>query len=379
VGSVAEPERTKRCPSCGDEFGDPGRDGRDRQVVAVGAKIPLLGDDVLLCVRCIGGVRSQADWGYPLPTKEDSPLPLQGSFDELLDAAEELFDELFMAARVLLGENAEEKQIIPTLALANHLCHGVPRLVREKDQLVGVWGDERAWDEEADGFARRFSGLQPVQVARGALILERQPVSISIGRSVADGNPVAVVVRLYPHQTTLAKPEDVASLYGKRLSDAGISSDEKRTGNLSFHFRNGRLELDITPGTVVERIEKPKPGFRTDKASFPHPSLVRSLYSALRDEFRGDLATRPRSHPPKAKNLVPACVAFFLREEYGIAGRMIIHRLLNEHVLCEIGKSLPEGHSTSEETQLWKSVGNNAVVRDPLLDASWTLFWEGCE
>src|SRR5215212_10595608 len=150
--SVAEPERTKRCPSCGDKFGDP---GRDPQVVAVGAKIEILGDDVLLCGRCIGGARSGADWGYRLPTREDLPLPLPGGFDEL-----------FKAAKVLLEDNAGENQIIPTLALANHLCHGVPRLEREKERLVGVWGDERTWDEEADRFARRFGGLRPVRVAR---------------------------------------------------------------------------------------------------------------------------------------------------------------------------------------------------------------------
>jgi hypothetical protein len=32
------------------------------------------------------------------------------------------------AAKVLLKEDAPESQVIPTLALANHLCHGGPRL-----------------------------------------------------------------------------------------------------------------------------------------------------------------------------------------------------------------------------------------------------------
>jgi hypothetical protein len=374
VGSVAEPERTKRCPSCGDEFGDPGRDGDefgnpgcDPQVVAVGAKIEILGDDVLLCVRCIGSARSGADWGYRLPTKEDSPLPLPGGFDEL-----------FKAAKVLLEDNAGENQIIPTLALANHLCHGVPRLVREKERLVGVWGDERTWHEEADRFARRFGGLRPFRVARGVLVLERQPVSIAIDHSVADGTPVAVVMSVYPHQTTLAEPKDVASLYGKRLSDAGISCDEERTGNLSFYFRNDRLELDITPGTTTEREDEHQPGWRTHKASFPHPRLVQKLYTALREKFAQDLATRLSSYAPEAEKLVPACVAFFLRR-YGMAGRKKIHQALNEYVLRENSQKLPEGYSNSKERQLWRLVNNAAVVRDPLIDASWTLFWEGYE
>ena len=84
---------------------------------------------MLLCARCMSRVRATGEWDYWLPTKEDSPLPLS-----------EGFEELFKAARVLLEENAAENQIIPTLALANHLCHGVPRLAAEKERLMRLWG-----------------------------------------------------------------------------------------------------------------------------------------------------------------------------------------------------------------------------------------------
>src|SRR5215211_2016856 len=102
------------------------------------------------------------------------------------------FDELFRATRVLLKECAkknEEDRIIPTLAFANHICDRVPRLVEEKDRLVGLWGDERIWDEEADRFARRFGGLKLVRVVQGVLILERRPVFIAIGYSLTTKNP----------------------------------------------------------------------------------------------------------------------------------------------------------------------------------------------
>jgi hypothetical protein len=265
VRNVAEPQRTKRCPSCGHEFGDP---GRDPQVVAVGAKIEILGDDVLLCVRCIGGARSRADWGYRLPTKEDSPLLLP-----------EGFDELFKAAKVLLEDNAGENQIIPTLALANHLCHGVPRLVREKERLVGVWGDKRTWHEEADRFARRFGGLRPVRIAQGTLILERQRALITVGYDPTHGTPVDVVVTVYPHRTPLATSAEVASLYDKKLCDVGIPHDVQKTGHLDFAFFNRRLVITIRPGTIIERatitdgFTLPRPGWRTDTAAFPTPAM----------------------------------------------------------------------------------------------------------
>lgn len=360
-GSRYKPQKIKkRCPSCGEEFGTH-RNGRD---IEIGVKIDILGDDVLLCVHCISGSRSGADWGYWLPTQEDSPPLAEG------------FNELFKAARVLLEEDAPESQVIPTLALANHLCHGVPRLVTQKEWLVGLWGDGRAWNEEVDRFVRRYSGLRPVRAAQGVLILERQPVSIGIDYSLTQGSPVAVTVSVYPHQTTLAEPEAVASLYSERLSDEGISCNEQHRGNLTFFFRNDRLELDISPGTAVEYRDGLHAGWWTGKASFPHPRLVQRLYRALREEFAGDLETRERGDEPKAKNLVPACVAFLLRE-YGIPPRKEINRLLDKHMLCKTAELL-DGN-TSRTNQLWENVNNTSLVRGPLMDAAQTLFYEGYE
>jgi hypothetical protein len=205
MDSLAEPKRVKCCASCGSPD--------------VGASIDVLGDKVLLCAACMSGVRAGAGWGYWLPTKEDSQLPLaQG------------FGDLFKAARVLLEEGAEEDQIIPTLALANHLSHGVPRLVAEKERFVKLGQGKQAWNEEADRFARRFGGLRPVRVAHGVLILERRPVLITIEYALAAKTPEEAIITVYPHRTPLAKPEEVASLYDKTLADAGIAHDERRTG-----------------------------------------------------------------------------------------------------------------------------------------------------
>jgi hypothetical protein len=351
-----EPQK-KRCPSCRGEFENP---TQGQGVVPVGRKLPILDDEVCLCVTCTSGIRSGADLRYRLPTRKDSALP-----------EPEGFEELFRAAGALLKECAqkdEENRIIPTLALANHLCHGVRRLVDQKERLVELWGDARSWGEEADSFARRYSGLRPVQAAQGALILERQPVSVRVDRGITHGNPVAAAVSVYPHQTRLAGAEEVAFLYAERLSDEGISCDERHRCNLSLFFRDDRLELDITPGTVIKEISDPNPGWRTDKASYPHPRLVGKLYAALTKEFAPDLKTRTSSGPPHTKNLVPACVASFLRE-YGIETDRI-ERWLDNHSLREVGATT---------TQLWRDVDKMSMVRDPLLDTSRTLFYEGDE
>src|SRR5215216_4413467 len=129
MGSVAEPKRTIRCPSCGNKANG-------------GPKLEILGDFVPVCAACISRIRAGAGWGYQLPTKNDSPLPVSDGEE----SAEERFDAVFKAARVLLEGGAKEDRIIPTLALAHLLGGGVPRLAAQKEQLVRLRGDEQAWN-----------------------------------------------------------------------------------------------------------------------------------------------------------------------------------------------------------------------------------------
>jgi hypothetical protein len=171
---------------------------------------------------------------YYVPTREDVALPIP-----------EGFSELFQAARVLLEENAPENQIIPTLALANHLCLGVPRLATEKERFMRLKEDEQVWETEADRFARRFGGLRPLRIAQGTLILERRPILAAVGYARVSKSPVEVVVTVYPHRTPLATFKEVAAEYDKVLSAAGLTCDERRTGHLNYAFFNRRLKISI--------------------------------------------------------------------------------------------------------------------------------------
>jgi hypothetical protein len=73
-------------------------------------------------------------------------------------------------------------------------------------------------------------------------------------------------------------------------------------------------------------------------------------------------------------------VAFFLRKYGDIENRKEIHRLLNEYVLCETFKTLPDDPGDpSKTTQLWRDVNDYAKVGNPLMDAAHTLWWEGGE
>ena len=315
----------KRCASCGSKV--------------TGASFWHLGDYVPFCASCMTQARAGAGLNYYLPTKKDSSLPI-----------EERFDELFKAARVLLGENAGESQVVPTLALASLLGQGVPRLAAEKERFAKLQAKE-TWDTEADGFARRYGGLRPVRLIQGTLILEKVPVVIGIDYDDHHENP-EVAIYAYPHQTTLAKPEDVAFLYAKKMSESGISCDEERTANLNVRFLNDTLQIRLWPGTapkratITEGTTVPQLGWRIDKASFPHPRVVQAFYTGLRGEFVRALTIRRRGRQTEAENLVPACVVFFLRK-YGIKGRKEPHRLLMKHVLDSSWKGTNILHTPS--------------------------------
>jgi hypothetical protein len=316
-------------------------------------------------------MRSGLRLDYRLPTRDDSQLPV-----------EERFDELFTAARVLLKENEEENRIIPTLALANEIGQGRPHLIAEKQRLLELGSNIQVWDEEANSFTRRYGGLRPVRVEQEILVLEKLPVFVTVGYAMVRKTSEEVVISVYPHRR-LATADEVTSRYEKVLSDAGVLYGEPKTANPSFSFYGRTLELRVKSGTVIERLDQPQGfGYGIDKASFPHPRLVGEFYNMLLSKagggFREELAIRTAGEPPEAQNLVPACVAFLLRA-YGLEGRKDIHHLLNEHVLCEIGSELQLGYTDNATYMLWRSVKNEALVRGPLLDAAWTLFYEGYE
>jgi len=330
-------------------------------------------DHVPLCDECVERWRSRGAISYWLPTEEIPPPP-----------AEERFDELFRAARMLLKEGAEEDQIIPTLALANEIGQGVSHLVAARTRFVKIREDREAWNNEADKFVRRYGSLRPVRVVDRILILERLPVSVVVEDGPDDDDLQAVTISVYAHRR-LAKPEHVASFYEKTLTAAGIPHNEQRTGHLSFDFHGRSLTITIRNGSIAEWVNRPRFGYRVDEVPFPHPRIAREFYRMLLGSPSGDgfarhLATRTRGGPPAAGNLVPACVAFYLRAYGEIANRKEIHGLLNEHVLRETGKELPEeAFGSSETNQLWRDVNNHAKIGNPLMDAGYTLFWEGEE
>jgi hypothetical protein len=287
----------------------------------------------------------------------------------------ETFGELLKTTRVLLKEGEpEEERILPTLAFAN----AVPKLwtlATEQKKLIAAWEDPAAWEYEAEVFAFKHAGIRPVKVVDGILMLEQPPVYVQVhdpiyydewgtepqtsaGKYAKALNDAEVVVAVYPHPRP-ASPEQVANLYERALSVVGLScerSRESNTGSFAVEYREDHLLI------VVEHANKPLPAEHSETGHenplFPHPDRVGGYYKLLMSpgsEFADYLITRKRGPAPARDNLIVASVAFCLRSYGDIKGKKV-HKLLNEHVLCETTReSLPEdGSSTSETVQLWR-------------------------
>lgn len=273
---------------------------------------------------------------------------------------EQRFEALFRAARALLNEGVgHEDVVLPTLVLANNLDLGCVR-----DRLSEASQNPGLWKVETDRFTRVFPQLRPIDVIEGAVIVERTPVSVEI---VNYAHPHIVVPKHIAIEVRpsfrMVKPEQVAHLYERHLAAAALSHSEQWVGSMSWDFWKGRSELSI-------RIEYPYTSASAEVAAsslpeggprFAHPFFVGRYYEMLMGTAEGPgfakyLIGRSRGRSPVADALVPAATAAILRYHAGVESPKAVHRLLNEHVLRDGWKTLPEGYSSSESNQLWRDV-----------------------
>jgi hypothetical protein len=300
---------------------------------------------------------------------EDEPSPLP----------EVRFAELFKAARVLLKEGiAEEDQIYPTLAFANELGQGLVDFIEEKERLVSAWKDgSESWAEAVYEFSWRHPSLRPIKVVDGVVIRERVPVDVRIHKyPIQDVEvPRVAVLTVYPHKRP-PTPEQVAARYDKELSVARIPHTTSNKGRFEFSFEDGYLLMEVHHTRTSIPPEHMGTVFRDGKPEFPHPRLVEAFYKMLVGTTSGDgfarhLVTRRRGPAPASDTVIPACVAFFLRDYGGMKEGVEAHRLLKEHVLRAHWKTLPEGHSDSASTQLWRDADK---AKNKLLAAAYALY-----
>jgi hypothetical protein len=94
---------------------------------------------------------------------------------------------------------------------------------------------------------------------------------------------------------------------------------------------------------------------------FPPSQLVAAQYESLKGsvnsrKFRGfAYALGGRQSGPAASpdNLIPACVAWYLRETGGISDKHRLARLLNQHLLAPCGK---RDVGETSDNAIWKNI-----------------------
>jgi hypothetical protein len=347
-------EEFKRCASCG----------------MAGVELSTAGD-INLCEECQQKeISGEGLWLSSLPDHEEPP-------------AEERFHEVFKAARVLHKERiTTENQIIPTLALAEKIDQDIPNLIEAKERLVIAAENHATWEREADRFSQEFKGLRPVQVVDRVLILEQLPAYVEIVKYSGTEVPKEVRVEVYQRPRP-ATPEYIAELYEEALLANSIPYGESSKFSFGSEALNDRLVITIGCGEEWP-IEHAEIAWRMCNASYPHPRLVQEQYGLLlgtpsKAGFARGLTGRERGGAPDADNLIPACVAFYLREYGKVHSRKEVHRLLNEHVLRDSWKGpLPEeGYSSPAANQLWRDVNNPKKIEAPLVQVEHTLLLGG--
>jgi hypothetical protein len=308
-------------------------------------------DDALFCDGCADRLRAGEAIAYWLPAEEEpSPPP------------EERFGELFKAARVLLRERiADEDLIYPTLAYANELGQEILEFKEEASMLASAWngGDQ---EPAVKRFLQRHDGMVPIDVVDGVVILSWIPVDGGVRMyPIPDEEiPEEVTIRILPHTRRL-EPEHIASVYESILSSYEVSYGKSGNGGIDFEFAGGELLVRTFASTdTASRIppEHAAAIFRDRKPEFIHPRLMAAFCQTLLGSGTGDgfariLTRRKRGDDPSHVKLIPACVAFYLKEYGGLRGKAA-HRLLNKHLSGYVAKFPEQGSSESPNNELWR-------------------------
>lgn len=247
---------------------------------------------------------------------------------------EERFGGLFKAARALLREEAHEDRVLPTLAVEGLEIH--------------AGGDQGSWSQEAADFYLDHPRVRLVSLEDGILILERREADVEVA---LEGDTVMLSVAPRPKPPT---PLEVAAAYERAMTSWNKPYDIEYKFSLDVVEESYMLYLRLAPIQPLSRGQG-------HQVNYPSPERVADVYRGLLGGSLGKrLKMRATGPDGKVDNLIPAIAAFYLRTYGGLHGRgdvrKQVHKLLNEHVLCEQPWEYEVGTTGSRERKLWDSV-----------------------
>jgi hypothetical protein len=157
------------------------------------------------------------------------------------------------------------------------------------------------------------------------------------------------------------KPEEVAEHYERWLGREGLAYDKSSQGTFGWEFSDAYLAMTVGPGKELNEGQLARTSLTGRQLVFPPPQLVAGLYSSLKGsvnsrKFRGfayALAGRQSGPTASPDNLIPACVAWYLRDPGGVKDKHRLVRLLNQHLLAPCGK---REIGVTSDNAIWKNI-----------------------
>ena len=328
---------------------------------------------------------------YWLPTKDEAPEPPEERFWVLLKAAQVLISEgKDIAKEEGLGEEDLEDLIYPTLAFANELGQGIVDLEEEAHMLVSSAEKEADWEAAVEQFLRRHSGLVPVKVVDGIVILRWLPVDGGVHFYPLPGAkiPEVVTIRIRLHTSSL-EPGLISRVYESILSAHELGYGKFMIGSTDHEFAGNELFISSYASTdTATRIPSEHAAivFRDHTPEFTPPGFMEKVARLLIGSGRkkepgfdrwlnrrkgGPSPTSTKRNPERPVWFIAACVAYFLKQHGDLPEGIEAHRLLNKHVLPDETK-IPVDYgsqTTSESVALWRSAGKAGVMLEAAVRA----------
>ncbi len=160
----------------------------------------------------------------------------------------------------------------------------------------------------------------------------------------------------------------MAELYEHQLNEEGLAYDKSSRGTFSWEFSNAHLVMTVGPGKELNEGQVSRFSSSGRQLMFPPPQLVAEVYSSLKGsvnppKFRGfayALGGRQSGPPASPDKLIPACVAWYLRESGGISDKHRLASLINQHLLKPCRK---REIGVTSDNAIWDDIDK---VADPI-------------
>jgi hypothetical protein len=277
-------------------------------------------------------------------------------------------EDLFRAARALFDNGIEnEDEIIPTLVLAANVSQ-MPHLERIRDGLAKAPRGSKDRAELNAQLYDCFGGLSVVlkSVEEGVPVIREAPFRI-IGFRGEDEVVQEVAIDVFKRSAT---GTEISKWYEWILNRENLGYDLSR-GEIAykyglsedqFAYQGGSEFLRILARPEQRSVDQDGSIFPTTPEAdmFPPPHVVAEHWEILRNAgFGSRLAGKRQGRPFEARNLVPACVAWYVGERGAVieqrAMRPKVTKLLNEHLFTPCGKDpVPDTRQNSSHP-IWRN------------------------